>query len=74
MPRPRIAECIDLYNRRRPWGDPLLTQRELARRIGCSESLISRWRHGKRRMSPEMIAAVADLLGCTTEDISGDVG
>lgn len=46
-----------------------ITQSYLAKRLGCSESQISLLLRGKRSMSIEVAAKIADILGCTIDDI-----
>lgn len=48
-----------------------LTQRELAEKLpGKTEGKdISRWENGKHRPSPDTLAAIADALGTTLQDL-----
>ncbi len=42
---------------------PPLTQRELADRLGCDEMTVSRWVNYKVKVTPEILAAIAEALG-----------
>lgn len=44
-------------------------QRELARRLGVSESLVSLWMSGARQIGKQSAPAVAHLLGVAVTDI-----
>ena len=44
----------------------------LARRMGVSDSLVRYWRTGARRITEQHIARVADALGVSVEELSGD--
>lgn len=49
-----------------------LTQLELARKLGCSESLIAKWETGRGKPNPEKLEQLCKLLGCRPEDLSGE--
>lgn len=51
--------------------DAGMSQAELARRLGLTQSLISRFEQGQRRMYDDMLAATAKVLGVTPNDILG---
>ena len=51
--------------------DAGMSQAELARRLGLTQSLISRFEQGQRRMYDDMLAATAKILGVTPNDILG---
>ncbi len=46
-----------------------LSQYELADIIGCEYYEISCWERGKRRPRDSTLAALADALGCTAEEL-----
>lgn len=43
--------------------DPPLSQRELADRLECDEMTVSRWVRYKVKVTPDILAAIADALG-----------
>ena len=51
--------------------DAGMSQAELARRLGLTQSLISRFEQGQRRMYDDMLAATAKILSVTPNDILG---
>ena len=51
--------------------DAGMSQAELARRLSLTQSLISRFEQGQRRMYDDMLAATAKILGVTPNDILG---
>ncbi len=48
-----------------------VTQVELAHKLGLTQSIVSRFEQGQRRMYDDMIAATAKILGVTPNDILG---
>lgn len=46
-----------------------LTQKDLAERLGCSESLIARWETERGRPSGEKLIRLTELLGCTPDQL-----
>ena len=48
-----------------------ITQVELAKKLGLTQSIVSRFEKGQRRMYDDMIAATAKILGVTPNDILG---
>jgi plasmid maintenance system antidote protein VapI len=42
---------------------PSLTQRELADRLDCDEMTVSRWINYKVKVTPDILAAIAEALG-----------
>jgi len=48
-----------------------VTQVELAKKLGLTQSIVSRFEKGQRRMYDDMIAATAKILGVTPNDILG---
>jgi transcriptional regulator with XRE-family HTH domain len=47
-----------------------LKQKELADKIGVKQNMISDYERGKRRLSKQMAARIADVLHLPTERIS----
>lgn len=47
-----------------------ITQKELARRLGCSESLVTKWETGRGKPSPEWVELLCKVLNCEPEVIS----
>lgn len=50
-----------------------ITQPELARRVGCDASLVSKWESGKQAPNARRMARLADLAGATISDFMGVV-
>lgn len=48
-----------------------LTMKELADRIGCSESAISQYETGKRQPDYETLLKISDYFGVSVDDILG---
>lgn len=48
-----------------------MTQRELARRVGVTEAVMSRYISGDREPKPEMLANIATALGVTSDYLLG---
>lgn len=48
-----------------------LTQDQVARRLGCHESAVSRWESGSRFPTGEDLVALADLFEVSTDDLLG---
>lgn len=46
-----------------------MTQEELADRIGCSRFTVKTWEGGKATPRLDYACAIADVLGCTVEDL-----
>lgn len=67
--RSRIRECIAQYNDRRSEGSEPLTQAEIGRIMGVSESLVSLWVSDQRAMKAETAFRLAELLGCEPRDL-----
>ena len=51
--------------------DAGVSQVELAKKLGLTQSVVSRFEKGHRRMYDDMIAATAKILGVTPNDILG---
>ncbi len=50
-----------------------MTQDQVARRLGCHESAVSRWESGSRFPTGEDLVALADLFEVSTDDLLGRV-
>ena len=48
-----------------------LSQAELARKIYTTQQIISYYEAGERQPSVEMLRALADVLGCSTDYLLG---
>lgn len=48
-----------------------LTQDQVAKRLGCHESAVSRWESGTRFPTGEDLVALADLFEVSTDDLLG---
>ena len=59
---PEEVEEIRLLRRLSSWG---LTQREVARRLGVTQALVSMWAHGRRKPGPARMAALRQLVADT---------
>lgn len=49
-----------------------LTMKELADRIGCSESAVSQYETGKRQPDYETLLKISDYFGVSVDDILGN--
>ncbi len=61
-----FKERIKAFREERNW-----TQSELARRLGVSHTVIQGYELGTRKPSNDMLCALADLFGCTTDYLLG---
>lgn len=50
-----------------------LTQDQVAKRLGCHESAVSRWESGSRFPTGEDLVSLADLFEVSTDDLLGRV-
>lgn len=48
-----------------------LSQTEAARRLGVDQSTVSYWETGKKMPRASKLAKMADLYGCTVDDLFG---
>ena len=48
-----------------------LTQKELAQLLGVANSTLNQWETGTRRPSIDMLVRLAEVLGCTPNDLLG---
>lgn len=46
-----------------------ITQAELAKRLGVTPNCITQWESGVRRPNVVMLKKLAELLGCTADDL-----
>lgn len=60
----RLSENLSAY--RRKLG---LTQEELAERLGVSRQAVSKWESNRSRPELELLLAMAELYGCTVDDL-----
>ena len=51
-----------------------MSQRMVADQIGVSYGMVTLWEQGKRNLSMRTLIALADLLGCTTDQLLGRDG
>lgn len=51
-----------------------LSLRQMAERLGISESFLSQIENGRRRPSVDLLGAIADLLKCDPDELSVSVG
>lgn len=49
-----------------------LTQAELARRVGVSRAVVNNWEQFKNWPSSEYLPKIAEVLGCSVEDLYRD--
>ena len=62
---PQDVEEIRLLRRLSSWG---LTQREVARRLGVTQALVSMWATGRRKPGPARLAALRQLVADTRSE------
>ena len=46
-----------------------ITQEELAKRIGVGHSAVAKWETGKCKPTADKLVKVADVLGCTVDEL-----
>lgn len=51
-----------------------MTQEELARRVGVTQSAVGKWETGDCAPTVAKLVAVADALGCTVDALIGKEG
>lgn len=56
-------------NIKKPRLKALITQAELAKMLGVSQSAISQWEAGKRYPKATLLPRIADTLGCTVDEL-----
>lgn len=47
----------------------LMSQKDLAKRLGVTQGLISQWETGKVHPRATMLPKLADILGCTVDEL-----
>ena len=63
------VEEIRFLRRLSSWG---LTQREVARRLGVTQALVSMWANGRRKPGPARMAALRQLVADTRAETMSD--
>ena len=46
-----------------------LTQREVAEKLNIDQSAVSLWENGKNNPRTALLTAIAELYGCTVDDL-----
>ncbi|MBO6237008.1 MAG: helix-turn-helix transcriptional regulator [Schwartzia sp.] len=54
------------YRKQRKW-----TQEELANRLGVERSAVAKWESGKSQPQAARLVALAEVFGCTVDEILG---
>lgn len=49
-----------------------MTQEELAEKVGVVQSAISAWESGESKPRSELLPKIAEILGCTIDDLFRD--
>lgn len=57
---------MDIKKRRKRLG---LTQREMSEKLGVKQNTLSQYEKGKREPGINMLRKLADLFGCTIDDL-----
>ena len=57
---------IQEYRKQKKW-----TQEELARRLGVERSAVAKWESGKSQPQAARLIALAEIFGCTVDEILG---
>ena len=57
------------YRKRRDW-----TQEALAKRLGVERSAVAKWESGKSQPQAAHLIALAELFGCSVDEILGRTG
>ena len=57
---------IRAYRKERKW-----TQEELAEQIGVERSAVAKWESGKSQPQAARLIALAEIFGCTVDEILG---
>ena len=57
---------IQEYRKQRKW-----TQKELADRLGVERSAVAKWESGKSQPQAVRLVALAEIFGCTVDEILG---
>lgn len=68
-----LSEAIDTYNRtKRQRGDPVMTQRELAKQAGITEGTVSRHARGCCVPGTDILLRYARVLRCGIGELFSD--
>ena len=68
-----LSEAIDTYNRtKRERGEPVMTQRELAKQAGVGERTVSRHARGCCAPGTNVLLRYAQVLRCGIDDLFSD--
>lgn len=54
------------YRKQQKW-----TQEELAKRLGVERSAVAKWESGKSQPQAARLVALAEIFGCTVDEILG---
>ena len=54
------------YRKQRKW-----TQEELAKRLGVERSAVAKWESGKSQPQAARLVALAEVFGCSVDEILG---
>lgn len=54
------------YRKQRKW-----TQEELAKRLGVERSAVAKWESGKSQPQAARLVALAEIFGCSVDEILG---
>ncbi|MBR5163425.1 MAG: helix-turn-helix transcriptional regulator [Schwartzia sp.] len=57
---------IQEYRKQQKW-----TQRDLAKRLGVERSAVAKWESGKSQPQAARLIALAEIFGCTVDEILG---
>ena len=59
-------DAIRAHRKQRKW-----TQEELANRLGVERSAVAKWESGKARPQAARLVALAELFGCSVDELLG---
>lgn len=48
-----------------------ITQEEMAARLGISRSAVAMWENGQNTPPTKYLVSIAEMLGCTTDELLG---
>ncbi len=57
---------IRTYREQMKW-----TQKELAQRLGVERSAVAKWESGKSQPQAARLVALAEIFGCSVDDVLG---
>ncbi len=61
--------AIRVHRKKRDW-----TQAELAKRLGIERSAVAKWESGTIRPKAARLVALAEIFGCTVDELLGRGG